>query len=151
VNLSKIFNRSLIDDLGPSDYKSMDPYLFQDGPTFPLIEEDTNWGDYLNDASNISEDTEEDGYPLQRVSNIVEWNKDVFKDIVLSTIIVDENPWCFQCSEAHWEHECPYSDGGHQQVNNMATSCPQINITAKEHQEAIKEAARSTRIAIINN
>jgi hypothetical protein len=23
------------------------------------------------------------------------------------TNIVDENPWCLQCSEAHWEHECP--------------------------------------------
>jgi hypothetical protein len=55
---------SLIDDLGPSDYKSMDPYLFQDGPTFPLIEEDTDWGDYLDDASNISKDSDEDGYPV---------------------------------------------------------------------------------------
>jgi hypothetical protein len=111
---------SLIDYLGPSDYKSMDPYLFQDGPNFPLTEEDTDWGDYPEDASNISEDSEEDGCPVQRVSNFVEWNEDVFKDIeVPSTIIVDENPWCFQCSEAHWEHECPYSSGGHQQVNNI--------------------------------
>jgi hypothetical protein len=23
------------------------------------------------------------------------------------TNVVDENPWCLQCSEAHWEHECP--------------------------------------------
>jgi hypothetical protein len=50
------------------------------------------------------------------------------------------------------DHECPYSDGGHQQVNNIGhiIEGPQINITAKEHQEAIKEAARSARIAIIN-
>jgi hypothetical protein len=101
----------------------------------------------------ISEDSDEDGCLVQRVSNFVEWNKDVFKDIeVLSTIIVDENPWCFQCSEAHWEHECPYSSGGHQQVNNIDyfTEGPQINITAEEHQEAMKEAARSSRMAVIN-
>jgi hypothetical protein len=201
----------------------MDPYLFQDGPNFPLTEEDTDWGDYPDDASNISKDSDEDGYPVQRVSNIVEWNEDVFKDIeVPSTIIVDENPWCFQCSEAHWEHECPYSNGGHQQVNNIGhiskdsdedgypvqrvsnivewnedvfkdievpstiivdenpwcfqcseahweNECPysngghqqvnnighiiegpQINVTAEEHQEAIKEAARSARMAVIN-
>jgi hypothetical protein len=102
------------------NYKSMDPYLFQDCPTFPLTREDTDWGDYPKDASNTSEDSDEDGYPVQRVSNIVEWNEYVFKDIeVPSTVIVDENPWCFQCSEAHWEHECPYSNGGHQQVNNI--------------------------------
>jgi hypothetical protein len=84
---------SLIDDLGPSDYKSMDPYLFQDGPNFPLTKEDTDCCDYPDDASNISEDSDEDGYPVQRVSNIIEWNEDVFKDIeVPSTIIVDENP-----------------------------------------------------------
>jgi hypothetical protein len=28
---------------------------------------------------------------------------------------------------------------------------PQINITDAEHQEAMKEAARSTRMAVINN
>jgi hypothetical protein len=84
---------SLIDDLGPSDYKSMDPYLFQDGPNFPLTEEDTDWGDYPDNVSNISEDSDEDGCLVQRVSNFVEWNEDVFKDIeVPSTIIVDENP-----------------------------------------------------------
>jgi hypothetical protein len=33
--------------------------------------------------------------------------------------VVDENPWCLQCSEAHWEHECPYNNGGHEQVNNV--------------------------------
>jgi hypothetical protein len=132
---------------------SVDPYLFQDCPTFPLTGEDTDWGDYPDDASDTSEDSDEDGYPVQRVSNFVEWNKDVFKDIeVPSTIIVDENPWCFQCSEAHWEHECPYSSGGHQQVNNIDyfIEGPQINITAEEHQEAMKEAARSARMAVIN-
>jgi hypothetical protein len=120
---------------------SVDPYLFQDWPTFPLTEEDTNWGDYPDDASNTSEDSDEDGYLVQRISNIVEWNEDVFKDIeVPSTVIVDENPWCFQCNEAHWEHECPYSNSGHQQVNNIDhfIEVPQINITTEEHQEAIK-------------
>jgi hypothetical protein len=71
----------------------MNPYLFQDGPTFPLTKGDTDWGDYPDDASNISKDLDEYGYPLQRVSNIIEWNEDFFKDIeVPSTIIVDENP-----------------------------------------------------------
>jgi hypothetical protein len=132
---------------------SMDPYLFQDGPTFPLTGEDTDWGDFPDNASDTSEDSDKDGYPIQRKSNFVKWNKDVFKDIkVPSTIIVDENPWCFQCSEAHWEHECPCSSGGHQQVNSIDyfIEGPQINITAKEHQEAIKEAARSARMAVIN-
>jgi hypothetical protein len=50
---------------------SVDPYLFQDCPTFPLTEEDTYWGDYLDNASNISEDSDEDGYTVQRVSNFV--------------------------------------------------------------------------------
>jgi hypothetical protein len=132
---------------------SIDPYLFQDCPTFPLTGEDTDWGDYPDDASDTSEDSDEDGYPIQRKSNFVEWNKDVFKDIkVPSTIVVDENPWCFQCSEAHWEHECPCSSGGHQQVNNIDyfIEGPQINITAGEHQEAIKEVARSARMEVIN-
>jgi hypothetical protein len=85
-----------------------------------LTGEDTDWGDFPDDASDTSEDSDEDGYPPQRKSNFIEGHKDVFKDIrVPSAIIVDENPWCFQCSEAHWEHECPYSSGGHQQVNNI--------------------------------
>jgi hypothetical protein len=67
--------------------------------------------------------------------------------------VVDENPWCLECSEAHWEHECPYNNNGHQQVNNMDhfMGVPQINITNAEHQEAVKEAARSARMAVINN
>jgi hypothetical protein len=66
---------------------------------------------------------------------------------------VNESPWCFQCSEAHWEHECPYNDSGHQQVNNIShvVEGPQINIMAKEHQEAIKEVARKAIMAVINN
>ena len=49
---------------------SMDPYLFQDCPTFPFTGEDTDWGDYPDDASNTSEDSDEDSYPVQRVSNL---------------------------------------------------------------------------------
>jgi hypothetical protein len=66
--------------------------------------------------------------------------------------IVDENPWCLGCSEGHWEHEFPYNSG-HQQVNNMDCfmEFPQINITDAEHQEVVKEAARSTMMAVINN
>ena len=72
--------------------------------------------------------------------------------MVPSAIVVDENPWCFQCSEAHWEHECPCNSVGHQQVNNIdyLMKGPQINIAAEEHQEAIKEAVRSARMAVIN-
>jgi hypothetical protein len=61
-----------------------------------------------------------------------------FKDIEVSntlkpTNIVDGIPWCFQCSEAHCEHECPYNDSGHQQVNNIGHTVdgPQINITVE--------------------
>jgi hypothetical protein len=32
----------LTNDLGPSDYNSVDPCVFQDWPTLPLTEEDTN-------------------------------------------------------------------------------------------------------------
>jgi hypothetical protein len=69
------------------------------------------------------------------------------------TNVVDENPWCLECSEAHWEHEFPYNNNGHQQVNNMDhfMEGPQINIIDAEHQEAMKEAARSARMAVINN
>jgi hypothetical protein len=68
------------------------------------------------------------------------------------TNVVDENPWCLECNEAHWENECPYSNG-HQPVNNMDhfMEFPQINITDIEHQEVVKEAARSARMAVINN
>jgi hypothetical protein len=73
---------------------------------------------------------------VQRISNIVEWNENVFKDIEVpntlkTTNIADESPWCFECSEAHWEHECPYNNGGCQQVNNIGhvIDMPQINIT----------------------
>jgi hypothetical protein len=54
----------LTDDLGPSDYNSVDPCLFQGWPTLPLTEEDTNWGDCPDDASDISEDWD-DYYPTQ--------------------------------------------------------------------------------------
>jgi hypothetical protein len=68
---------------------------------------------------------------------------------------VGENPWCLQCSEAHWEHECPYNNGGHEQVNNVGhvIEGPQIflNITPEEHREGIKEAIRKARMEVINN
>jgi hypothetical protein len=139
---------------GHSEMDEQTPFsMDQDCPTFPLIGEDTDWVDFPDDASDTSEDSDEDGYPPQRKSNFIEGHKDVFKDIrVPSAIIMDENPWCFQCSEAHWEHECPYSSGGHRQVNNIDyfIEGPQINITIEEHQEAIKEAVRSVRMAVIN-
>jgi hypothetical protein len=58
----------LIDDRGPSDYKLVDPCLSQDCPTFPLTEEDIDWGDCPNDTFDISKDwddychTQGDGY-----------------------------------------------------------------------------------------
>jgi hypothetical protein len=98
-----------------------------DCPTFPLVGEDTDEGDFHDDAFDISEDSDKDGYPIQKRSNFIE-------DIrVPSAIVVDENPWCFQCSEAHWEHECPYNGGDHQQEG------PQINVTAEKHQEVKEE------------
>jgi hypothetical protein len=67
--------------------------------------------------------------------------------------VVDENPWCLQCSEAHWEHECPYNKGGNDQVNYVGHTMegPQINITLEEHRESVKEAARKARMEVINN
>jgi hypothetical protein len=99
----------------------------------PTLGEDTNGGDSPVDILDTSEDSDEDCYPPQRRSNFIEGHKDVFKDIeVPSAIVVDENPWCFQCSESHWEHECPCNSGDHQQES------PQINITAEKQPEAIK-------------
>jgi hypothetical protein len=80
----------------------------------PTLREDTNGGNFPVDTSDASEDPDKDCYPPQRKSNFIEGHKDVFKDIkVPSAIVVDENPWCFQCSEAHWEHECPCNSGDH--------------------------------------
>jgi hypothetical protein len=68
------------------------------------------------------------------------------------TNVIDENPWCLECSEEHWEHECPYNVG-QQQVNNMDyfMNFPQINIKDIEHQQAMREAAREARMVVINN
>jgi hypothetical protein len=58
-------------------------------------------------------------------------NEQEVPNTLLPTNVVDENPWFLECSEAHWEHECPYNNNGHQQVNNMEhfMEGPQINIT----------------------
>ena len=52
--------------------------------------------------------------------------------------MVDENPWCLQCSESHWEHECPFNNGNHDQVNIVDNTIenPQyfLNVTLEEHQ-----------------
>jgi hypothetical protein len=69
--------------------------------------------------------------------------------------MVDENPWCLQCRDSHWEHECPLNNGEHDQVNiiNHTIEGPQccLNVTLEEHQEGIKEAARKARMEVINN
>jgi hypothetical protein len=102
-------------------------------PTFPLEEENTDGGDSHDDASDISEDSDKDNCPITKRSNSMEGHDDVYKDTrVPSAIVVDENPWCFQCSEAHWDNECPYNGGNHQQ------ECPQVNVTAEKQPEAIK-------------
>jgi hypothetical protein len=79
-------------------------------------------------------------------------NENEVPNTLAPTNVVDENPWCLECSEAHWENECPYNTS-QQQVNNLDcfSSVPQINITDIEHQQALKEAARAARLAIINN
>jgi hypothetical protein len=62
-------------------------------------------------------------------------NEQEVPNTLAPTNIVDENPWCLECNEAHWEHECPYNNNDHQQVNNMDhfMEGPQINITDAEH------------------
>jgi hypothetical protein len=79
-------------------------------------------------------------------------NDNEVPNTLASANAVDENPWCLECCEAHWENECPfYAD--QQQVNtfDFSSDFPQINITDEEHQQAMKEAARAARLAIINN
>jgi hypothetical protein len=79
-------------------------------------------------------------------------NDNEVPNTLASTNAVDDSPWCLECCEAHWEDECPfYAD--QQQVNtfDFFSDCPQINITDEEHQQAMKEAARAARLAIINN
>jgi hypothetical protein len=91
--------------------------------------------------------------PFQKGSqNYKPKNENEVPNTLASANAVDENPWCLECSEAHWENECPYN-ASQQQVNNFDcfSDCPQINITDAEHQQALKEAARAARLAIINN
>jgi hypothetical protein len=79
-------------------------------------------------------------------------NENEVPNTLAHTNVVDENPWCLECNEAQWENECPYN-ANQQQVNNFDcfSSFPQINITDVEHQQALKEATRVARLAIINN
>jgi hypothetical protein len=79
-------------------------------------------------------------------------NENEVPNTLASANAVDENPWCLECSEAHWEDECPYY-ADQQQVNtfDFFSGCPQINITDEEHQQALKETSRATRLAVINN
>jgi hypothetical protein len=69
--------------------------------------------------------------------------------------VVDESPWSLQCRESHWEHECTFNDGDHDQVNivNHTIENPQyfLNVKLEEHQEGIKEANRKARMEVINN
>jgi hypothetical protein len=69
--------------------------------------------------------------------------------------VVYENPWFLQCRESHWEHECPFNNGDHDQVNdvNHTIESPQycLNVTLEEHQEGIKETTKKARTEVINN
>jgi hypothetical protein len=69
--------------------------------------------------------------------------------------MVEENPWCLQCKESHWEHEFPLNNGEHDQVNiiNHTIEGPQrcLNITLEEHEEGIKEATKKDKMEVINN
>jgi hypothetical protein len=69
--------------------------------------------------------------------------------------IVDENPWCLQRKESHLEHECPFNNSDHDQVNvvNHTFESPQyfLNVTLEEHKEGIKEASKKARMEVINN
>jgi hypothetical protein len=95
-------------------------------------ERDANWGDCLNDASDISEDwddycsTQGDDCLIQRGIGLVKWEEHVFGT-----------------SEPH------------DQINNVGhvIEGPQIclNVTPEEHRERMKEAARKARMEIINN
>jgi hypothetical protein len=71
------------------------------------------------------------------------------------TNVVDENPWCLQCRDLHWEHECPLNNGEQDQVNitDHTIEGPQccLNVTLEEHQEGIKEATMKARMEVINN
>jgi hypothetical protein len=62
-------------------------------------------------------------------------NENEVPNTLAPTNVVDENPWCLECSEVHWENECPYN-ASQQQVNNLDcfTTFPQINISDIEHQ-----------------
>jgi hypothetical protein len=79
-------------------------------------------------------------------------NENKVPNTLAPTNVIDENPWCLECNEAHWENECPYN-ASQQQVNNLDCfmNLPQINITDIEHQQALKEATRAARMEIINN
>jgi hypothetical protein len=74
----------LTDDLGPSDYNLVDPCLFQVWHTLPLTEEDTNWGDRPDDASDISDDWDDycprqgDDYSVKKRVGFVKWEENVF-------------------------------------------------------------------------
>jgi hypothetical protein len=106
--------------------------LFQGWPTLPLTEEDTNWGDCPDDASDISEDwddycsTQGDDYSVKKGVGFVKWEENVFG-----------------------------TNEAHDQINNVGhvIEGPQIclNITPEEHREEIKQAARKARMEIINN
>jgi hypothetical protein len=45
-------------------------------------------------------------------------NENKVPNTLAPTNVVNENPWCLECREAHWEHECP-CNASQQQVNNL--------------------------------
>jgi hypothetical protein len=58
---------------GHSETNEQKSFLMdQDCPTFPVIGEDIDEGDFPDDTSDTSEDSDEDCYPPQRKSNFIE-------------------------------------------------------------------------------
>jgi hypothetical protein len=109
-----------------------DSALMEPRPIVMEQERDTNWGDCLDGASDISEDwddycsTQGDDYLIRGGVGFVKWEEDVFG-----------------------------TNKAHDQINNVGhvIEGPQIclNITLEEHREGMKEAARKARMEIINN
>jgi hypothetical protein len=93
---------------------------------------------------------------FQRGTQVFKPNNDQeFPNTLAPTNMVEENPWCLQCRDSHWEHECPLNNGEHEQVNiiDHTIEGPQcfLNATLEEHQEGIKEAAKKASMEVINN
>jgi hypothetical protein len=82
-------------------------------------------------------------------------NNQEVSNTLAPTNVVEENSWCLQYKESHWEHKCPLNNGKRDQVNiiNHTIEGPEccLNITLEEHEEVIKKVVRKVRMDVINN